>query len=58
MTRPPEIRRVRVHMQGRAVTSAISRSARAGRPMDGLVLLLSVIEVVDLLVLSGEVRAT
>jgi hypothetical protein len=45
-------------MQGRAVTSAISRSARAGRPMDGLVLLLSVIEVVDLLVLSGEVRAT
>jgi len=26
--------------------------------MDGLVLLLSVIEVVDLLVLSGEVRAT
>jgi hypothetical protein len=36
----------------------MSRPAATGRPMDGLVLLLSVIEVVDLLVLSGEVRAT
>jgi len=45
-------------MQGRAATSAISRSATAGRPTDGLVLLLGVIEVVDLLVLSGGVRAT
>jgi len=45
-------------MQGRAVTPEIPRSARAGRPLGGLVLLLGVIEVVDLLVLSGGVRAT
>jgi hypothetical protein len=44
-------------MQGRTATPAISRTASTGRSL-GSVLLLGVIEVVDLLVLSGGVRAT
>jgi len=44
-------------MHGRTDTPAMSRPAATGRSL-GAVLLLSVIEVVDLLVLSGEVRAT
>jgi hypothetical protein len=47
-------------MLGRNHISASSRaSAETGRPLGGLVLLLSVIEVANLLVLtSDEVRAT
>ncbi len=44
-------------MLSRSLTLETSRSAALGRSLDG-VLLLSVIEVVDLLVLSGGVRAT
>ncbi len=42
-------------MLGRNLTPEISRSAAAGRPLDGVVLLLNGVIV---LVLTGEVRAT
>jgi hypothetical protein len=44
-------------MQGATFPFEMSRPAAMGRSLDA-VLLLSVIEVVDLLVLSGGVRAT